>query len=171
MKKLVLHFFVFLFFLSSCKVKTYNQLKFDEKSGSDILYGYTKADAFENAPFDEWYNFEKEEYQVDNETVEKIKSIGLGKIKIEIVMGSWCSDSQREVPRLIKILESVGYEIDNLEIINVDHKKEAEKTKVTQYKIERIPTIILSRNKKEIGRIVESPKESLEKDILKIIGS
>jgi len=45
----------------------------------------------------------------------------------------------------------------------------AEKTKVEKQKIEKIPTFIFIMNGKEIGRIIESPNESLEKDMLKII--
>jgi thiol-disulfide isomerase/thioredoxin len=86
------------------------------------------------------------------------------------VMGSWCSDSQREVPRFIKIMDSIGYNINTLTLINVDTKKQAENTSVSQLKIERIPTFIFTKDGKEIGRIVESPHERLENDMLKIIG-
>jgi hypothetical protein len=60
--KPILCFFLLALILPACKVKMYNQLKFDEKSGFDILYGYTKPDAFENEPFRSWYNFERQEY-------------------------------------------------------------------------------------------------------------
>ncbi|MEJ2614863.1 MAG: hypothetical protein P8Z35_07895 [Ignavibacteriaceae bacterium] len=36
-------------------------------------------------------------------------------------------------------------------------------------KIELVPTIIFYKDEKELGRIVETPNDSLEKDILKIL--
>jgi hypothetical protein len=146
----------------------YNQIKFDEKSNSDILYGYTKLDAFQKEPYSYWYNFEHDEYQVDTVTIAKIKSLNLNHIEITIVMATWCSDSQREVPRLMKILESMGYDQNNLKIINVDREKFAKGTIVDKLKVEKVPTIIFYENNIELGRIIESPVVSLEKDMLKI---
>ena len=37
--------------------------------------------------------------------------------------------------------------------------------------IELVPTFILDYNGEEIGRIIESPEESLEKDLLRIIST
>jgi thiol-disulfide isomerase/thioredoxin len=164
--------FVLLAALLICNCKTsivFNQIKFDENSGSDILFGYAKPNVFEEEPFNSWYNFEKQAYQTDTATIEKIKSMDLSKIEICIVMATWCSDSQREVPRFIKIMELIGYEPHNLKIICVDRKKQAEKTPVEKLLIEKVPTFIFVKNKKEIGRIIEIPNESLEKDMLKII--
>jgi thiol-disulfide isomerase/thioredoxin len=102
--------------------------------------------------------------------MDQMKKDVLNETDITIVMATWCSDSQREVPRFIKIMDSVGHDPSNITIINVDRKKMAEKTPVDKLKIERIPTFIFSKNGKELGRIVESPKESLEKDMVNIIG-
>ena len=35
--------------------------------------------------------------------------------------------------------------------------------------IERVPTFIIYRGEKEIGRIVETPKKSLERDLWNIV--
>jgi len=39
------------------------------------------------------------------------------------------------------------------------------------FKLKKTPTFVFLRNQKEIGRIVEMPKISLEADLLKILGS
>jgi hypothetical protein len=169
MKNLI-YLFIFASFIISCKTKmVYNQVKFDEKSNSDILYGYTKLEAFQTVPYDSWYNFERGEYQIDTVTIAKIKSLNLNHIGITIVMATWCSDSQQEIPWFVKILESIGYDLNKLKIINVDRQKFAEGTTVNKLKIEKVPNIIFYKDKKELGRIIESPTESLEKDMLKIL--
>ncbi len=169
MRKLM--FILGLFLIVSCgETKLMNQIKFDQKQNSDILVGYTNLDGLKKMPFGEWFNAEYKSYNPDIETLNQINKADLKKkFKINIVMGSWCSDSQREVPRLIKILEGLDYPVNSIVIINVDSQKQAEGTIVNQLNITKIPTIIVFKQKHEIGRIIESPEISLEKDLLKII--
>ena len=50
-----------------------------------------------------------------------------------------------------------------------DHYKESPQHEEKGWDIEFVPTIIFLRNGKELGRIVESPEQSLEKDMRKIL--
>jgi hypothetical protein len=52
--------------------------------------------------------------------------------------------------------------------IAVDHQKKTTHFKMEHLKIERVPTIIFYSNNRE-GRIVETPKTTLEKDMLEIV--
>ena len=36
-----------------------------------------------------------------------------------LFMGTWCEDSQREVPAMIKILDQAGYSTANMEIVAI----------------------------------------------------
>ena len=56
-------------------------------------------------------------------------------------------------------------------VIAVNKNKKAEGTDVDILNIEKVPTIIFFKNGEELGRIIETPNESLEKDMLKIISS
>lgn len=170
MKYLNLLLLIFSVLFFGCKpAQVFNQLITDEKSGTEILYGYTTLDGFKKAAFSSWFDFEFEEYQPDMETLEQLGSDAFNNIEITVVMATWCSDSRREVPRFIKIIDSTRYNIADIKIINVDRKKQAEKTPVQKLEIVKVPTFIFMRKGKEIGRIIETPVESLEKDMLKII--
>ncbi len=169
--RILFSFLLIMVILFSCKVKkVYNQIKFDEKSNSNILYGYSNIEGLKKDPFNIWFDFEYESYPADMAKLEQINMEKLDEFEIIIVMGTWCSDSQREVPRFFKMMESIGYETGKFILINVDRTKHAEGTATDNLKIERIPTFLFMKNGKEIGRIIESPEESLEKDMLKIIG-
>ena len=151
--------------------KKVNQLKFDEKANKDILYGRCDLNGLKMTPFDEWFNAEYQDYQSDIEQLSNIESTGgLADVSITIVMGTWCSDSRREVPRFLKLFESLDYNPDLIKIINVDTKKAAEGTEVPKLNIERVPTFIFFRDSEEIGRIIETPEVSLEADMLEIVG-
>jgi len=84
-------------------------------------------------------------------------------------MGTWCSDSRREVPNFYKILDKLNYPDNKITLINVDRKKNGIEIDVSKLNIELVPTFIVYRNNTEIGRIIETPNESLERDLLKIL--
>ena len=147
-----------------------NNKTFDEKAEREILIGYCDINGLQEEPFDEWYNSEFDEYTPEKKILRKIKKSKINStIKVTIVMATWCSDSRREVPHFYKILDKIKYDLKNVTLINVDTKKLAEETNVKKLNIEKVPTFIFYKNKKEIGRIIETPKETLEKDMLKIL--
>ena len=85
-------------------------------------------------------------------------------------MGTWCEDSHREVPRLFKILEALNYPEAKLTMIAVNRKKEAPSGEEGPFNIQKVPTIIVQKYGKEIGRIIENPSTGyLERDLLEIL--
>ncbi|NOQ26915.1 MAG: thiol reductase thioredoxin [Bacteroidales bacterium] len=146
-----------------------NKIEYDEIAEENILMAYCNKEGFTGDDFNYWFQDEYKHYTIDKETLELLNSDSFSSLHIKAVMGTWCEDSQREIPRIIKILDHLDYNFENLTIIGVDKNKEAEGTKVDQLNIELVPTIIFYIDNKEIGRIIESPTESLEKDITNII--
>ena len=103
-------------------------------------------------------------------SVEELKKEKIKTYNIVLVMGTWCEDSHREVPRLFKILEAVDFPDNKLTMIAVNRKKEAPSGEEGIYNIQKVPTIIVQKYGKEIGRIIESPKTGyLERDLLEIL--
>jgi len=86
-------------------------------------------------------------------------------------MGTWCSDSRRVVPKFLRVLDFLNYPKDSVSILTVGRNKKGRGNETDNMKIDLVPTIIFYKNNLEIGRIVESPKETIEKDITKILGS
>ena len=93
----------------------------------------------------------------------------LDKIIITIVFRSTCSDSREQLPRLFKILNELNYDVNSITLIGVDREKQGLSSETEGLSIELVPTIIIYIDGSEIGRIVETPAESLEKDLLKIL--
>lgn len=145
-----------------------NKLTVEEQSGKPMLIGVCDRTAFADTSFSWWFKSEFDNYNPDSIAVKKLFEV-IKNVKITIVMGTWCSDSRREVPRLFNLLDKIGYDERNLTLICVDRKKVSPAGEVEKLDIKLVPTFIFYENNKEIGRIVESPKESLEKDLVKII--
>lgn len=137
-----------------------------DKSGN--LIGYVKKSAFLDKSYSRWFTQNYDTYKAEEAILDKIRK-KINKCKISGFMGTWCGDSRREVPRLYKILEQVDFNMDNLEMVALNRSKRTPDNLQKGYNIIRIPTFIFYKNGKEIGRFVEYPRESLEKDILKIL--
>ncbi len=133
-----------------------------------MLLGNINRDGFKNELFSEWYNENHNEHILDTTTIEALGP-KLKKVTIKVFMGTWCSDSQREVPALYKILDAAKFEYSNLSIVAVSHDKDTPDHLEKGMDIQYVPTIIIYKEDKEIGRFVEFAQENLEKDMLAII--
>ena len=88
---------------------------------------------------------------------------------IELYMGVTCHDSEREIPRLIKILDEINFPDNQLNIFLLKRDKTSDYEYEKGKNITNTPTIIFYKDSIEINRIVEFPIETLERDIYKII--
>jgi thiol-disulfide isomerase/thioredoxin len=140
----------------------------DSISGLPMLLGECTREAFKDTSFNWWWMSEYDLYNLDSAGLNQIKT-GLKNVNVKIIMGTWCSDSRREVPRFFKILDAVNYPSDKVEIICVDEDKKAKGDELNGLKIELVPTIIFYKDGNELGRIIEAPEETLEKDMIKIL--
>ncbi len=155
-------------FCTSILAQEYNTVTIDEKTGKPMLIGYTTLEAFNDTSFSGWWNSTFNKYEVDSTAVEKLK-VKLEDVDIKIVMGTWCHDSKREVPRFFKILDEISYPTEKVTLITVNRDKQGLENEVEGLDIKLVPTFIFYKNEKELDRIVEVPYESLEQDMLEII--
>lgn len=132
------------------------------------LIGYVKKSAFMDKSYSNWFTKNYDAYKMEEAVINKIRK-KINKCKISGFMGTWCGDSRREVPKLYKILESVDFNMDNLEMVALDRSKRTPDNLQKGYNIIRIPTFIFYKDGKELGRFVEYSRETLERDILKIL--
>ena len=140
-----------------------DSLKGKDLEGNEILLGEINIDQLKEYTKN-WSNI----YNPKNDILKMIKPL-IKKKGMVLIMGTWCEDSEREIPGLIKILESVNYDITKMRIIAVDENKITPNFIEKDYDLINIPTIIFYDNKKEINRIVEFPIKSIEEDILDIL--
>ena len=130
--------------------------------------GEVDLDYLFNSPNTSWFQKNYESYIVD----EVIQNEGFSKLNeynIEIFMNTKCHDSEREVPRFLKILNTLNFSNENLRIVLLNSEKKTIDGLEIGKDITNTPTIIFLKNSKEENRIVEFPYENLENDIFRII--
>ncbi len=147
-----------------------NNLVMDGK-GKPMLLGKTEISDISTDNF-KWFQSNYNQYLLNDKVIVKMKD-SLKNYKIKVFYGTWCGDSKRELPKLYKVIDQAGFDMNQLEMIAVDRKPEAYKQSPNGEErglnIHRVPTFIFYKDEKEVSRIVEFPKQDFERDMLKIV--
>jgi hypothetical protein len=106
--------------------------------------------------------------RIQTDVVDLLKLACTG-VETKIFLGTWCSDSRREVPRFLKVADSLGGLLGQVSMVGLDRNKKCPEGLEAPYKIERVPTFIFMKGGKEIGRVVEVPQTTIEADMLTIV--
>jgi thiol-disulfide isomerase/thioredoxin len=136
---------------------------------STWLLGYFSPGQLKSEPYSVWFYKGYDDYKVNQEVIKSLSEIGKDRLSIKIVMGTWCPDSRREVPRFMKVLDAWNFPAGNLTFIGVDNAKLSPIGGYEALEIQRVPTFIIYKNNIEAGRIIENPETSLEQDMVKIL--
>jgi ketosteroid isomerase-like protein len=141
-----------------------------------MLVGVVDESDLRQAPFAEWFEAGYEGYAPDVATMASLAdSLAAPDITIEAFFGTWCDDSTRELPRLLRTLNDTGFAADRLSIVALSDNPGKFKTSPDRQELDsavhRTPTFIVRRNGAELGRIVERPAASLEADLVAILGA
>ncbi len=90
--------------------------------------------------------------------------------EVTVYMGSWCSDSRREVSRLWRVLDESGGSLPcKITYIGVDRDKTEPVALIAGSHLLYVPTFIVKRDGREVGRIVESSPHGVEQDLLALL--
>jgi thiol-disulfide isomerase/thioredoxin len=142
-----------------------------DASGNKMLLGVCSKKSLTKKPYSDWFTKNSDGYTVDKNTASLLKE----KLKdktFTIFMGTWCGDSKKEVPRIYKVLQYAGVKASQIKLIMVNNNDSAYKQSPTHEEqglsIHRVPTLIMYSNGAEAGRIIESPVQSWEKNLLTI---
>jgi thiol-disulfide isomerase/thioredoxin len=167
-----------IFVIAACTPKMANQptqpvnIETTDKKGNLILLGKCTRERLAQPPFDVWYTKNFDSYTVDSSTANQIKPLLKNK-RFLLFMGTWCGDSRREVPRIYKILDYCKVKPSQIQLITLNNSDTAYKQSPGHEEqglnIRRVPTLLIFENQREVGRVVESPVTSLEKDLLAIV--
>lgn len=75
-----------------------------------------------------------------------------------VFAGTWCEDSHFIIPRFFRSLESAGFPNDRIVLYALDRDKKMPGGLTTALGITNVPTIIVTKNGKETGRVIEYGK-------------
>jgi thioredoxin 1 len=109
-----------------------------------------------------------EAYTPNDSILQRLK-VFQGKVRVDIFLATWCGDSKRNVPKFLRTVDAADRQNIRLVLIALDRTKRDKQGRAEKADIVRVPTMIVYRDDKEIGRIVEQPKTTIEQDLLLIL--
>ena len=139
----------------------------DAKPAKPALVGPVTREKVEEA-VSEWVQVELESHP-DAEAAQALASVEPG-AEVTILLGTWCSDSRREVSRFWKALDETGGAVPfEVHYVAVDEDKKEPAAAVAENGVRYLPTFVVRRGGHEVGRIVETSPNGIEKDLLALL--
>jgi len=157
-------------FVGTINAQYFNTIVVDTSLKKDIILGYCDRDglsAFEE--FASYYEEEYANYEPNADVIKNLQKVTSKDISILIVLATWCHDSKEQVPRFLKVLDETNFDDKKLVMVAVNRQKTAGDLPIWDYDIDLVPTFIFYKQKEEIGRIIETPQNTLESDFLNIL--
>jgi thiol-disulfide isomerase/thioredoxin len=132
-----------------------------------VLLGPIHREQVEEAAPD-WVQAEVESAP-DDKAARALAAVPAG-ASVTVYMGSWCGDSRRELARFWRALDDVGGEVPfAISYVGVDHAKKEPAALVQPVGLRYVPTFVVRRDGREVGRIVESAPHGIEQDLLALL--
>lgn len=156
---------ILLLFVGGCGAST--GMEKASQSAEPMVLGWIQRSDFMNATFPRFQEV-YDSAQIEDQFIEMIRELQAG-VEVVVVLGTWCSDSKTHVPRFLKIADRAGILDDRIRFYGVDRSKKSADGVPDRYRIERVPTFLFFKDGREVGRIVEAPRNSLEEDILVLL--
>ncbi|MFM7645371.1 MAG: TlpA family protein disulfide reductase [Sphingomonadales bacterium] len=76
-------------------------------------------------------------------------------VRFLIFMGTWCEDSHVIIPRFFAMADAAGLPADHISLVGVDRNKTTWGQLTATLHVDLVPTIIVYRKGKELGRVIE----------------
>ncbi|WP_421773161.1 thioredoxin family protein [Gracilimonas sp.] len=131
----------------------------------DLTGPVTKEEILAN---DRIYDIYIGRYKPDQEAVEYLSTYQ-DSVQLMVFVGSWCRESKKYIPGLMKILELAKAGNIGVQYIAVDRQKKFPKSFLNKFDIKYIPTVLVLKGTTEVGRIEEKPHRLIETDLVQIL--
>lgn len=132
----------------------YEILKDEKHPEQHILRGIINKYLVQNDTVYNWYNSSAGFYKPDTATLsafERTKS----KVQFVIFGGTWCEDTQFIIPKFFKLQEMSGLADNTITFFGVNRAKKSLASIADAFNVINVPTIIVMKEGREAGRVVE----------------
>ena len=139
-----------------------------DRDGNIMLVGISDKDTLMNNKAFPWFKEWYEKYQPDNASV-RVISDHVSSLHILVFAGTWCGDTHTLLPEFYKVMDAAGVGDAQITLHLVHRDKKTQDGSSDNYSIANVPTFIIIKGDKELGRVVESVKTSIEVEIADIL--
>ncbi|HYJ64662.1 MAG TPA: thioredoxin family protein [Parafilimonas sp.] len=129
------------------------QTSYDTK-GRKVLRGLISRADIQNDTSFNWFNKNYKLGKPDADAVAAFKQ-HTNDFQMLIFAGTWCPDTQNLLPQFYRLTDAAGYADSSITLIGVDNAKTTFDNLNKTFHLVDVPTFIVMKNGKEVGRVVE----------------
>ncbi len=166
-----------VFFISLLSTTAFSQAQYqivkDEKHPEQHYFNgaINKYTVQNDSSFAKWYNNGKSYYKPDTATLSAFER-AKNNVNFIVFGGTWCEDTQAILPKFFLLQEMSGVPDSHITFFGVNRDKKTIQSYADAFNIINVPTIIVIKNGKEVGRVVEYGKTGKwDKELADIINS
>ena len=140
-----------------------------DASGNKIIKGFmTQKDLATDSAF-QWFANNQKGFTPQATAVEAFKN-AKDSIHILAFGGTWCDDTKYILPKFFALTQAAGFSDDHITMLGVDRNKKTVNHLSEAFNVTLVPTFIVLKNGKEIGRVVEYGKYGMvDKELGEIV--
>ncbi|HEV7333954.1 MAG TPA: thioredoxin family protein [Flavisolibacter sp.] len=141
----------------------------DNENFSKVLKGiFTQKELATDTAFS-WYSQAKKSFTPNAEVVKQYAA-GKDGLSFLVFGGTWCDDTKHLMPNFLLTADAAGVPANHITLIGVDRAKKSLFNLTETFNVSLVPTIIVLKEGKEIGRVVEYGRIGMpEKEVAEII--
>ena len=125
-----------------------------DASGGKIITGFMSREELSQDTAFTWYASNQQGYKPNASAIVSLKSNN-DSIHILAFGGTWCGDTRYILPKFYSLADSAGLASSQITLIGVDRSKKTVHNLTDAFKVTNVPTLIVMKNGKEVGRVVE----------------
>ncbi len=172
MKKMIAVMMFFCYVASSFaqqKTDSTRPYSITQNEKEKVLKGLLSRAVIESDTTFKWFKDNYKLGRVDAHAVDVFKKKG-GSVHIVVFGGTWCEDTQNLLPQLYRLADSSHYADSSITLIGVDRNKKTLDGLSEAFQITNVPTFIVMKDGKEVGRVVEYGKYGfIDKELGEIV--
>ena len=136
-----------------------------------ILKGIITRELISNDTAFRWYSQNLSGYKPNELALSALKTKA-SRLQLIVFGGTWCSDTKYILPKLFALTDAAAFSQDRITLIGVDRNKKTISHLSEALGVINVPTIIVMKEGRELGRVVEYGKTGVwDKELGEIISS
>lgn len=137
--------------------------------GNKIVKGFfVKQDLATDTAFG-WFAQNQKSFTPNADVVKQYSTNKQG-VNLVVFGGTWCDDTKQLLPKFFATTDAAGLAENQITLIGVDRSKKSLYNLVEAFGVTNVPTFIVMKDGKEVGRVVEYGKTGVpEKEVAEII--
>lgn len=140
-----------------------------DASGNKIVKGFISKQDLATDPAFTWFAQNQQGYTPDQNALQALRA-NRDSINIIAFGGTWCGDTKYVLPKFFVLADAAGLSQERITLLGVDENKKTIQHLSEAFGITNVPTIIVMKNGKELGRVVEYGHSGLfDKDLGEIL--